>query len=190
MTNKTELAAAERALAAWRAKHAPSRPPGFSVEEAAEITGTPEAMLDQWACLVHPSLGYEDDERYAECDLLRVMVAADLLGAGVPFLAVALLSWADERSYKDDPDSWRDQTEGWPHVYPLTVELAERWMIHPCEEPSRLLRPPENVALLDIAAEDTETRSCLANGEAILYEQQRTVERLQRRLDEFWVQHR
>jgi len=192
---------------ARRREGAPSvpsqRPPGFGEDDAGEITGIEVETLERWWSVAPPSVRCardEDDDtfRYSIGDLLRAMVVVDLVAAGVPMLA--LVADANELAERvneiDERGLARPVRYRWEDAYPLSPDVAERWVRETGVASHNLgdwhLEYADDMSedeLADLLAENGVALAAIERGEAVLYPLWQTAERLLERLDAWWAAH-
>jgi len=209
MTRPIDRAAAQRAVAAWKLKRsAEPTAEGFGFDAAVELSGLDADTFGLWVeCgLIDTSLTQDGDDeyRFSSIDALAAMILSDLIDAGVSPLVAALAAVHGgglTADYADQPEPdvllarMADST-GDAHVYPLTLELAERWFFDGLGTVTRSMWSPERLAEVrswsperaaELAAEAIDTAGCVERGEAVEYRSSATAARLQRRLDAWWV---
>lgn len=206
-TNRANKPAVERALSAWRAKTGQTRPAGFDEKEAALITGVSLAELGDLVGLAGPSILVDLPDgsaliRYDVFGLLRLAIVAELRRAGVSVLVLALVARDLKEEYEDEG---RDELRKVPGAarlvlaYPLSVQLAEHWLLGDGRVDRAVWTRPQMVAGDDSAAdaarfaemtiEVAEVRGCLERGEAASVRRWEVQDRLVDALDAFWVEH-
>ncbi|MFI5042710.1 MAG: hypothetical protein ACHQNA_12850 [Acidimicrobiales bacterium] len=205
----TKLDARSIAQAMARRRRGPEltsrRPPGFSVAEAAQITGIAVDRFEELDQGLAPasSTCREDADgwplyRYGLGDLYRAVVVCDLLEAGVPIVALALEAdeMAERVSEIDADGLTRPVRYRWEDAYPLSPDVAERWVRETGRASRNLgewhleyIDDMSEDELADLLAENGVARAAIDRGEAILYRLWQTAERLLGRLDAWWAAH-
>jgi hypothetical protein len=177
---RADRLAVERAVEAWRKRRdEPPRPEPLSDEEVAALARIDVATLEELAqrFQVWPSFacGWSVD------DVVRLTIAADLSGLGVPPLVLGCVvaalfpdkggeQWV--RDLADDPSS--------EVACPITNSLGETWVtesglvyrpLWTADDLARLNEDDEDDEDLGIddAASDADARASIARGEAVAY---------------------